>query len=171
MLIVVILIKLTSRGPILFRQERVGLDRNFIFYKFRTMYANADKKHGELMRKHGIMFKLENDPRITPLGKFLRKTSLDELPQFFNVLKGEMSLIGPRPPMPEEVALYNKWQKKRLGVKPGITGLWQVSGRSEVSFNEWVKLDVYYIENWSLWLDCQILLKTIVVVLKGRGAY
>ena len=171
MIIVAILVKLTSKGPILFRQERVGLDRNFDFYKFRTMRVGAEKEHDKLIEKYGNMFKLENDPRLTPVGKFLRKTSLDELPQFFNVLKGEMSLIGPRPPMPKEVAQYTNWQKRRLGVKPGITGLWQVSGRSELSFEEWVRLDAYYIENWSLWLDFQIFLKTIWVVIRGKGAY
>jgi len=171
MIIVAILVKITSRGPILFRQERVGLDHNFTFYKFRTMRVGAEKEHDKLIKKYGVMFKLENDPRLAPLGKFLRKTSLDELPQFFNVLKGDMSLIGPRPPMPEEVKKYTNWQRRRLGIKPGITGLWQVSGRSEVSFDEWVKLDAFYIENWSLWLDFQIFLKTIWAVIKGRGAY
>lgn len=171
MLISALLIKLTSKGPIIFRQYRVGLDRNFVFYKFRTMYEDASDEHSKLMKKYGVNFKLKKDPRVTKVGGFLRRTSLDELPQFFNVLKGEMSLIGPRPPMPEEVAKYNNWQKKRLGIKPGITGLWQVSGRSELSFEEWVKLDSYYIENWSLWLDFQIFLKTIWVVLRGFGAY
>lgn len=164
-------VKLTSKGPIFFKQERVGLEKNFNFYKFRTMKVNAEQAHQKLMKKYGVMFKLKKDPRLTPIGSFLRRTSIDELPQFFNVLKGAMSLIGPRPPMPEEVARYNKWQKRRLGVKPGITGLWQVSGRSELSFDEWVRLDAYYIEHWSLWLDFQILLKTIWVVIKGRGAY
>lgn len=171
MLITALMVKFTSHGPILFRQERVGLDKNFIFYKFRTMHENAAEEHEKMMEKYGVMFKLKKDPRLTSVGAFLRKTSLDELPQFFNVVKGDMSLIGPRPPMPEEVAQYSSWQKKRLGVKPGITGLWQVSGRSEISFDDWVRLDVYYIENWSLWLDIQIFFKTIWVVLKGRGAY
>lgn len=186
MLIVALLIKLTSKGPILFRQERVGLEKNFQFLKFRSMkteYCTGDKYGGEKAAKlrkklsetknevDGPVFKIKNDPRLISIGKFIRKTSLDELPQFFNVLKGEMSLIGPRPPIPEEVAKYNNWQKRRLGVKPGITGLWQVSGRSELSFHEWVELDAYYIENWSLLLDFQILLKTILVVIKGRGAY
>lgn len=171
MILTAILVKLTSRGPILFRQERVGLDHNFTFYKFRTMRVGAEKEHQKLIKKYGNMFKLENDPRFSPIGKFLRKTSLDELPQFFNCLRGDMSLIGPRPPMPEEVEKYTNWQRRRLGIKPGITGLWQVSGRSELSFDEWVRLDAFYIENWSLWLDCQIFLKTIWVVIKGRGAY
>lgn len=171
MLLVTLMVKITSKGPILFRQERVGLERNFTFYKFRTMRENAEKQHQQYIKQYGNMFKLKNDPRLTIIGKFLRKTSLDELPQFFNVLRGEMSLIGPRPPMPEEVEKYSNWQKRRLGVKPGITGLWQVSGRSELSFDEWVKLDAYYIENWSLWLDFQIFLRTIWVVIKGIGAY
>lgn len=185
MLITAILVKLTSQGPILFRQERVGLDKNFIFYKFRTMKTEyctgkdyggekAEKLYQELHKKNevdGPVFKIKNDPRLTSVGKFLRKTSLDEIPQFFNVLKGDMSLIGPRPPMPEEVARYTDWQKRRLGVKPGITGMWQVSGRSELTFEEWVRLDAYYIEHWSLWLDFVIFLKTVWVIIKGRGAY
>ncbi len=171
MLFSAILIKLTSKGPILFRQERVGLNRNFIFYKFRSMRDHAELEHKKYIKKYGNMFKLENDPRVTPIGRIMRKTSIDELPQFFNVLKGDMSLIGPRPPMPEEVEKYNNFQRKRLGVKPGMSGLWQVSGRSKVSFEEWVRLDAYYIENWSLWLDFQIFLKTLWVIIKGRGAY
>lgn len=168
----VIGVKLSSpNGPILFRQKRVGLGRQFSFLKFRTMNPDAHKLHKKYIKKYGNMFKLKNDPRIYPLGKFLRKFSIDELPQIFNVLKGDMSLIGPRPPMPEEVEHYNEWQRKRLGVKPGITGLWQVSGRSNVDFDEWVRLDIYYIENWTLWLDFVILLKTIWVVVRGRGAY
>lgn len=180
-------IKLTSKGPIIFRQERLGFEKKpFWFLKFRSMKAEfctgenyggkkAEKLLNNLKIKHnevdGPVFKIRNDPRLTPLGKFIRKTSIDELPQFWNVLKGEMSLVGPRPPLPEEVASYNKFQHRRLGVKPGITGLWQVSGRSDLTFDEWVKLDAFYIEHWSLWLDCQIILKTLGVVLKGRGAY
>jgi len=135
------------------------------------MKVGAEKEHSKMMKKYGIMFKLKNDPRVTKVGKLLRKTSLDELPQFINVLKGEMSLVGPRPPMPEEVNKYTRWQRKRLGVKPGITGLWQVSGRSNLSFSEWVKLDKYYIENWSLKLDLQILFRTLIVLLTKVGAY
>ena len=186
MLIIALIIKLTSKGPILFRQERVGLEKNFTFLKFRSMKieyctgleygGKKAEEYREVLRKKknevdGPVFKIKNDPRVMPFGKFLRRTSLDELPQFFNVLRGDMSLIGPRPPMPQEVALYNDWQKKRLGVKPGITGLWQVSGRSELAFDDWVRLDAYYIENWSLWMDFQIFFKTIWVVLKGHGAY
>jgi len=169
--IIPIIIKIDSKGPVFFKQKRVGLDKNFDFLKFRTMREGAEKEHLKLMKKHGIMFKLKNDPRVTRVGKFLRRTSLDEIPQFINVLKGEMSLVGPRPPMPEEVAHYNHWQKKRLGVKPGITGLWQVSGRSDLSFKEWVKLDKYYIENWSLALDLQILFRTFIVLINKVGAY
>ncbi|TSC93418.1 MAG: exopolysaccharide biosynthesis polyprenyl glycosylphosphotransferase [Candidatus Berkelbacteria bacterium Licking1014_7] len=165
-------IKISSpNGPIFFRQKRVGLGEEFWFLKFRTMVPDAHKLHTEYIKKYGNMFKLKDDPRVFGFGKFLRKYSLDELPQFFNVLRGEMSLIGPRPPMSEEVKHYSAWHKRRLGIKPGITGLWQVSGRSDLDFDEWVRLDVYYIENWSLWLDLIILIKTIGVVLKGRGAY
>jgi exopolysaccharide biosynthesis polyprenyl glycosylphosphotransferase len=185
MLITALIIKLTDRGPVLFKQERVGLDRNFKLLKFRSMkfefctgpeYGGdkADKLRAHLAKNKnevdGPVFKIKNDPRISTFGRFIRKTSLDEFPQFFNVLKGDMSLIGPRPPMPEEVARYTEFQKTRLGVKPGITGMWQVSGRSELSFDEWVRLDAYYIEHWSLWLDFVIFLKTIWVVIKGRGA-
>jgi len=187
MLLVALGVKLTSRGPILFRQERVGFENKpFWFLKFRSMKAEycvgenyGGKKAAEILRKlktranevDGPVFKIKNDPRLTPFGRFIRKTSLDEFPQFFNVLRGQMSLVGPRPPLPEEVVRYNKFQRRRLGVKPGITGLWQVSGRSDISFDEWVKLDAFYIEHWSLWLDFQIILKTIWVVMKGRGAY
>jgi exopolysaccharide biosynthesis polyprenyl glycosylphosphotransferase len=170
MLVVALMVKLTSKGPIFYRADRVGLEKNFIMFKFRTMQENSEKLHEAYIKKYGNMFKLKDDPRMTSIGKFLRTTSLDELPQFFNVFKGDMSLIGPRPPMPEEVARYTDFQKSRLGVKPGITGMWQVSGRSELSFDEWVRLDAYYIEHWSLWLDFVIFLKTIWVVIKGRGA-
>lgn len=186
MLMTALIIKITSKGPILFAQQRVGFENKpFWFLKFRSMKLEyctgenyggkiADKVLKKLTRKSevdGPVFKMKNDPRLTGFGRFIRKTSLDELPQFLNVLKGQMSLIGPRPPLPEEVARYNNFQFRRLGVKPGITGLWQVSGRSDVGFDEWVKLDAYYIENWSLWLDFQIFLKTIWVVIRGRGAY
>lgn len=167
-----IVIKIVSPGPVIFKQQRVREDGSvFAFYKFRTMYCGAEKEHQDYMKKYGVMFKLEKDPRVIPLGDFLRKSSIDELPQLYNVLRGDMSLVGPRPPMPEEVKYYSRWQKKRLGVKPGITGLWQVSGRSDVNFDNWVKLDVYYVENWSLWLDLKILLKTFWIVLVRKGAY
>lgn len=185
MILAAILIKLTSKGPIIYRQERVGLEKNFSFWKFRTMKTEycvgseyGGQKADEMLAKlaklneaDGPVFKIKRDPRVTGAGRFLRKTSIDELPQFFNVLKGEMSLIGPRPPLPQEVEKYTDFQKLRLGVKPGITGLWQVSGRSELSFDEWVRLDAYYIENWSLWLDMQIFLRTLWVILWRRGAY
>jgi lipopolysaccharide/colanic/teichoic acid biosynthesis glycosyltransferase len=181
--IVGIAIKLTSSGPIIFREIRVGKDgRTFTFYKFRTMYIDlSEERHrayvenlirgayGEVGEKS--VFKLDNDPRITPLGRFLRKSSLDELPQLFNVLIGEMSLIGPRPAFPYEVKRYAEWHKERLKVKPGITGLWQVEGRSSTTFDEMVKLDLRYIQEQSIILDLKILLKTIFVVLTARGAY
>lgn len=172
-LIITIIIKVTSpNGPVLFHQTRVGANKKkFAFLKFRSMVPGSEKKHGKMIEQYGNMFKLKNDPRVTSFGRFLRITSLDELPQFYNVLIGDMSLVGPRPAMEEEVKHYERWQRKRLGIKPGITGLWQVSGRSELDFMEWVRLDVYYIENWSLWLDIKILLKTIYVVFKRDGAY
>lgn len=170
-LIIALILKITSPGPILFRQKRISIDKPFEFLKFRSMQPGAQNEHAKMIQEYGNMFKLKNDPRVTRFGKFLRITSLDELPQLWNVLRGDMSLVGPRPAMPQEIELYQDWQKKRLGIKPGITGLWQVSGRSQVSFDEWIRLDVFYIENWSLWLDFKILLKTIYVVFKRDGAY
>lgn len=168
-------IKLTSPGPIIFAQYRVGRGgRLFTAYKFRTMREGADLEKSELLHLNeatGPLFKIRNDPRITPLGKFLRRTSLDELPQFWNVLNGDMSMVGPRPPLPTEVAQYKDWHKRRLDVSPGLTGLWQVSGRSELTFDEMVMLDLYYIENWSPWLDISIMLKTIPALVTTRGAY
>lgn len=172
---IALLIKLDSRGPVIFRQTRVGKHgREFTSYKFRTMVADAETRLAGLKSRNeasGPVFKIKDDPRVTRIGRFLRRTSLDELPQFLNVLRGEMSLVGPRPPLPGEVAQYDRLQRRRLTIKPGITGPWQVSGRSDVSFEEWVRLDLYYIQNWSLLLDLTILLKTIVVVLTRRGAY
>lgn len=180
------LIKLTSEGPVLFVSERVGRDgKPFTMYKFRTMVAgNCDEKHrtfAENFIKGNMnvgnngssarIFKMTTDKRITSIGRFLRKTSLDELPQFINVLKGEMSLVGPRPPLPYELPHYQEWHKKRLVAKPGLTGLWQVSGRSTVPFDEMVLLDLYYIENWSLLLDLKIIARTVPVMLNGSGAY
>lgn len=170
-LLIAIAIKIDSKGPVFFRQLRVGNSGNFMFYKFRSMKIGADKEHEKYIQKYGNMFKLKDDPRTTKVGRFIRKTSLDELAQLINVFLGQMSLVGPRPPMVEEVNLYTKFQKQRLGIKPGITGLWQVSGRSDISFDEWVSLDVFYIENWSLWMDIKILLRTIWVVFAGKGAY
>lgn len=174
-LIVSILIKLTSPGPILFVQKRVGLHkRHLTVYKFRTMQANAEERIHELEHLNevsGPVFKIKNDPRITPLGRFLRKTSIDELPQLFNVLKGEMSLVGPRPlPVRDYNGFSEDWQRRRFSVKPGITCLWQIRGRSGIPFHKWMELDLQYIEKWSLWLDFQILLRTIPAVLKGSGA-
>jgi len=143
-------------------------------YKYRTMYKGSDELKASLMAQNeaqGPLFKIRDDPRITPMGRFLRRRSFDETPQFFNVIRGEMSLVGPRPPLPSEVAQYEEWQKGRLAIKPGITGLWQVRGRSDISFDEGVLMDLYYIENWSLRLYFQVLLRTIPTVLFGRGAY
>ena len=170
-----IAIKLDSPGPILFSQERVGKNgRIFKIYKFRSMYIDAEERKKALMKDNemdGLMFKMKDDPRITKVGKFIRKTSLDEFPQFFNVLKGEMSLVGTRPPTVSEFKEYSDHHKRRLAMKPGITGMWQVSGRSEIkSFEDVVKLDCKYIDNWSIWLDISILIKTVGVVLTGRGS-
>jgi len=181
------LIKLTSEGPVLFVQDRVGKDvRPFKFYKFRTMtVGNNDNAHRDFakdfingdakgLRSDGNgqrVFKITSDPRVTSIGRFLRRTSLDELPQFVNVLRGEMTLVGPRPPLGYEVPHYKDWHRKRLAVKPGLTGLWQVSGRSTVPFDEMVRLDMKYIENWSFLLDLKIIVRTIPVMLFGLGGY
>ncbi len=173
--IIAALIKLDSKGSVFFMQKRVGLNgREFYLFKFRSMVEGADAQKSLIADKNeadGPIFKMRRDPRVTRIGGFLRRLSLDELPQIFNVLLGQMSLVGPRPPLPQEVKEYNEWHWKRLRVLAGMTGLWQVSGRSELSFEEMVKLDIYYIENWSLWLDIKILLKTIPVVLLSKGAY
>ena len=170
-----LMVKLTSYGPVLFVQKRVGLNgRKFALYKFRTMYKRASEKLTELEvmnEMSGPVFKMKKDPRITRVGKILRKFSIDEFPQFFNVLLGHMSLIGPRPPLPEEVAKYEFWQSRRLSMRPGLTCLWQISGRNKVDFNEWMKLDLKYMDNWSLWIDFKIFVKTIPVVLFGIGGY
>jgi exopolysaccharide biosynthesis polyprenyl glycosylphosphotransferase len=168
-------IKLTSSGPLLFAQERVGLHgRRFHMLKFRSMYQDAERRKQELLDQNemdGPVFKIKNDPRITPVGRWIRKFSVDELPQLFNVLKGEMSLVGPRPPLPDEVDQYQRWQRRRLSMKPGLTCLWQVSGRNDIDFDNWMKLDMEYIDNWSLFLDLKILFKTIPVVILARGAH
>lgn len=168
-------VKLSSPGPALYRWRVMGEGgRPFVGYKFRTMVANADELRTQLQANNemsGPVFKMRNDPRITPLGRFLRRTSLDELPQLWSVLKGDMSLVGPRPPLQSEYPLFTKWQRQKLAVKPGITCLWQISGRSDIQdFDEWVRLDLEYIRGWSLWLDLKILLRTIPAVLRGRGA-
>lgn len=175
MLLTAIWISIESKGPIIYKQKRIGKNgKVFYMYKFRSMIQDADKMLAQLAKQNevqGVAFKMKNDPRITKVGRFIRKYSIDELPQIFNVLKGDMSLIGPRPPLDIEVAQYSDWEWRRLEVLPGITGLWQVSGRSDLSFQQWINLDIYYIENWSIGLDIKILLKTIPVVLKGEGAY
>ncbi len=170
-----LLIKLTSPGEVIFQQTRIGRNgRPFKCYKFRSMYKDAEQAQSSLMARNeaqGPLFKIKDDPRITPIGKFLRRTSLDEIPQLFNVITGDMSLVGSRPPLPWEVARYDELQKGRLAMKPGLTGLWQVRGRSDISFDEGVLMDLYYIENWSLRLYYYILLRTIPAVLFSRGAY
>ena len=173
--IIGLLIKIDSDGPVIFVQKRVGKNgRIFDFYKFRSMYKDAEARKKELMAQNevtGLMFKMEDDPRITGIGRFIRKTSIDELPQFINVLRGDMSLVGTRPPTVDEYEHYKPWHKSRLSMKPGITGLWQISGRSDIKdFEEVVKLDMEYIDNWSLGKDIKILLKTIIVVLVGKGS-
>lgn len=169
------LIKIESSGPIFFAQKRVGRNgRIFKMYKFRSMYKDAEERKKELMAQNemnGLMFKMENDPRITKIGSFMRKTSLDEFPQFINILKGDMSLVGTRPPTLDEFSQYSPYHKKRLSFRPGLTGMWQVSGRNDITdFEEIVRLDVEYIENWSIGLDIKILLKTVLAVFKGSGA-
>lgn len=174
-LLLALAVRLSSSGPIIYKQTRVGLNgRTFQIYKFRSMYKDADQRLAQLFSQNeakGPLFKMVNDPRITPIGRLLRRTSLDEIPQFVNIFKGEMSLVGPRPALPREVAQYQEWQKGRLAIKPGLTGLWQVRGRSNLTFDEGVLMDLYYIENWSLRLYIQILLRTIPAVLFSRGAY
>ena len=174
MLLAALAIKLSSPGGVLFKQERIGLNgRIFTLYKFRTMIEDAHARRAEvehLNQMSGPVFKVQNDPRVTRVGRVLRKFSLDEMPQLWNVLKGDMSLVGPRPPIPEEVGLYERWQRRRLSMKPGLTCLWQISGRNDVDFDRWMELDLAYIDNWSPTLDLKILLRTIPVVLSGRGA-
>ena len=176
MLITAILIKLDSKGPVIFKQTRVGQNvRTFKIYKFRSMYIDAEERKKELMAQNeiqgGVMFKMKNDPRITRVGKVIRKLSIDELPQFFNVFLGTMSLVGTRPPTVDEFKQYSPHHKMRLSFKPGITGLWQVSGRNNITdFEEVVALDNEYIKTWSIWSDIKILMKTVLVVFKKEGA-
>ncbi len=172
---VALMIKLDSKGPVVFSQIRIGKNgRRFKIYKFRSMYTDAEERKKELSAQNeiqGLMFKIEDDPRITKVGKFLRKTSIDELPQFFNVLKGDMSLVGTRPPTEDEFEKYTPYYRRRLCMTPGLTGLWQVSGRSNVEdFDDVVKYDLHYIDHWSLSLDIKILFQTVLVVLFGKGA-
>jgi exopolysaccharide biosynthesis polyprenyl glycosylphosphotransferase len=174
--LIALLVKLEDRGPILFRQIRVGRHgRQFCMLKFRSMKVDAEAQLRELLAQNqhqgGVTFKLKNDPRVTRVGKLIRKFSIDELPQFWNVFRGDMSLVGPRPPVPREVALYSLADRRRLAVKPGITCIWQISGRAEIDFPRQVQLDVRYIESRSLWQDIKILCKTIPAVLSGNGAY
>ena len=174
MIAVAIAIKATSKGPAFFVQERVGYNgRTFKMYKFRSMVQDAEELKARLLAQNemsGPVFKITNDPRVTKVGRFIRKTSLDELPQLFNVLKGDMSIVGPRPPLPSEVNLYDPKHRKRLSVSPGITCIWQISGRNGVDFDEWMEMDAEYVDTWSFWLDVKIVLKTIPAVLGKRGA-
>ena len=173
-LLIVAAVRLTSRGPVLYRQVRCGLHgRRFVLLKFRTMVENAERMRGEVEHLNvmdGPVFKAPGDPRVTPVGRLLRRSSLDELPQFLNVLVGDMALVGPRPPIPEEVDQYEPWQRRRLAMKPGITCLWQISGRSNLDFATWMELDLAYIDHWSLWLDTKIMALTVPAVFSGRGA-
>jgi exopolysaccharide biosynthesis polyprenyl glycosylphosphotransferase len=175
MLGIAVLVRLSSPGPILFRQRRVGAqERGFTMLKFRTMVVNADAQRDGLAglnEADGLLFKMRNDPRVTKVGRMLRRTSLDELPQLFNVLRGEMSLVGPRPALPEETTRYAELQRGRLRVKPGVTGLWQVNGRHDLAFEDYVRYDLFYVENWSLTMDLYILAKTIPALLTARGSY
>ena len=175
-LITALLVKCTSPGPIIFSQVRVGkFGRHFKFYKFRSMYIDAEARKAELLKhnesKDGVIFKMKHDPRITPVGRFIRKFSIDELPQLFNVILGDMSLVGPRPPLPQEVRTYSLEERKRLNITPGITCLWQVSGRSELPFSKQIALDKEYIASRSAWKDFLILLRTIPAILTGKGAW
>ncbi|MBN2010329.1 sugar transferase [candidate division KSB1 bacterium] len=175
MLATIIAIKLNSRGPIFYKQIRSGLNgRKFTLYKFRSMIVGAEMKKKQLEMQNemdGPVFKMKHDPRITRVGKFIRKFSIDELPQLFNVLKGDISIVGPRPPLPVEVEMYEHWQRRRLSLKPGITCTWQVSGRNNINFERWMEMDLEYIDNWSLWLDFKIMFKTFFVVITGYGAH
>jgi exopolysaccharide biosynthesis polyprenyl glycosylphosphotransferase len=174
MLVIAVLIRLTSPGPAIFRQQRCGLNgRRFTLYKFRSMCENAEELKPRLahLNEKKTAFKIANDPRVTPLGRLLRKFSLDELPQLWNVLKGDMSLVGPRPPVPEEVEQYERWQRRRLRMRPGLTCLWALEGRDQLEFDTWIRKDLEYIDNWSLGLDLNILMRTIPSVLTGKGAH
>ena len=174
LLLLMILVKATSHGPVFFVQKRVGLrGRHFPLIKFRSMVVNAEEIKDSLHHLNemsGPVFKIKNDPRVTPVGKFLRKTSLDELPQLINVLLGHMSLVGPRPPLPKEVEKYEPWQRRRLSVRPGITCIWQISGRNNIDFDRWMKMDLSYIDTWSYMRDWYIMFKTIPAVLFHKGA-
>jgi exopolysaccharide biosynthesis polyprenyl glycosylphosphotransferase len=173
--LVALVVRVSSRGPVFFSQERVGQNgRTFRLWKFRSMYVDAEERRAQvedLNESDGVLFKIRRDPRVTPIGRLLRRFSLDEMPQLWNVVRGDMSLVGPRPPLPAEVASYASEVRRRLLVKPGLTGLWQVSGRADLTWEESVRLDLHYVENWSVALDFMILWKTVGAVLHGRGAY
>jgi exopolysaccharide biosynthesis polyprenyl glycosylphosphotransferase len=175
LLCIAAMIRITSPGPVLFRQTRCGLGgRRFMLFKFRSMINNAEQMRAEIHQLNeldGPVFKISDDPRITPVGRWLRRFSLDELPQLWNILRGDMSFVGPRPAVPEEVDQYEDWQRRRLRMRPGLTCTWVLEGRNQLDFNRWMQLDLTYIDNWSLWLDVKIFLRTIPIVLSGRGAY
>ena len=174
-IIIAIIIKFTSKGPVFFSQKRVGRNgKEFDMYKFRSMVVNAEELKEKLAAQNemsGPMFKMKDDPRVTKVGKFIRKTSLDELPQLWNVLKGDMSLVGPRPSLPKEVAQFDEWMYKRLEVKPGLTCYWQVSGRNNIDFEDWMKLDIRYVEEKNLWIDIKLIFKTVGVLFGDKNAH
>lgn len=173
-IIIAIIIKTTSKGPVLFSQKRVGKNgKEFEMYKFRSMVVNAEELKEKLVAKNemsGPMFKMKDDPRVTKVGKFIRKTSLDELPQLWNVIKGDMSLVGPRPSLPREVAEFEDWMYRRLEVKPGLTCYWQVSGRNNIDFEDWMKLDIKYVDERSTWIDIKLIFKTVGVLFGDKNA-
>lgn len=174
LIIVSILIKLESAGPILFKQERVGLrGKHFIMYKFRSMVINAEELKAKLESQNemsGPMFKIKNDPRVTKVGKFIRKTSIDELPQLINILKGEMSIVGPRPSLPKEVDMFEGWMLRRLDAKPGLTCYWQVRGRNNIGFEEWMRMDVDYVSKRNIWIDIKLIFRTVVLLFGDKNA-
>ncbi|CAM2079628.1 MAG: Exopolysaccharide biosynthesis polyprenyl glycosylphosphotransferase [uncultured Clostridium sp.] len=173
--VIAIIIKFTSKGPVFFSQKRVGRDgKEFKMYKFRSMVVNAEELKEKLAAQNemsGPMFKMKDDPRVTKVGKFIRKTSIDELPQLLNVLKGDMSLVGPRPSLPKEVAQFEDWMYRRLEVKPGLTCYWQVSGRNNIDFEDWMKLDIKYVDERNLWIDIKLIFKTVGVLFGDKNAH
>ena len=173
--VIAIIIKFTSKGPVFFSQKRVGRDgKEFKMYKFRSMVVNAEELKEKLAAQNemsGPMFKMKDDPRVTKVGKFIRKTSIDELPQLWNILKGDMSLVGPRPSLPKEVAQFEDWMYRRLEVKPGLTCYWQVSGRNNIDFEDWMKLDIRYVEERNFWIDIKLIFKTVGVLFGDKNAH